>query len=344
MKKWIGWILKTVLPLILGAYLVWYFFDRMTSADKAIFYQAIRKADYLWVILSLILSFGALLSRAYRWKYVLEPLGYKTRFWNRYHALMIGYIVNLTIPRAGEASRAMMLYRSDGVPFSKSFGTILAERAVDLVMLGLVLLLTISIGHSDFWQIKEHVEHYFEGGKTASGNEWGTVVLVALGVLAFGGLVLILVLRKLREKLIGFIKDVFAGIFAVFRSAHPFSYAGHTFLIWVLYVTYFAICFFSLEETSSIPFAGILIAFIAGSLGISFTNGGIGSFPLLVGLVLGFYLGEKHDVAATAIGSALGMIIWASQTIMVIILGLISLVLLPKNYTAKERTDNELPV
>lgn len=341
MKKGIGILLKTVLPLALGVYLVWYFFDRMTPADKEIFSKAISEANYFWIFLSLFMSFLALLSRAYRWKYVLEPLGYETRFWNRYHALMIGYIVNLTIPRAGEASRAVMLSRSDGVPFSKSFGTILAERAVDLVMLGGVLLLTTTVGYHDFWKIKFEIEQHFGGGAETPGSSWGSYIGYIIGGLAFAGLLLVVFLRKLRDKLIGFVRDVFAGVFAIFRSRHPFSYLGHTLLIWTLYISYFGICFFSLEETSDIPFAGILIAFIAGSLGISFTNGGIGSFPLLVGLVLSFYLSERHGDAAAAIGGALGMIIWASQTLMIILLGLMSFVMLPKNYSSKDTSKDE---
>lgn len=335
MKKLIGILLKTVLPLALGIYLVWYFFDRMSADDKAIFFKAIKEANYLWIIASLLLSFLSLLSRAYRWKYVLEPLGHKTKFWNRYHALMIGYIVNLTIPRAGEASRAAMLYRSDGVPFTKSFGTIIAERAVDLVMLMGVVLLTTAVGYDDFWKIKHDIETQLAPQKAAeAGISWTTIILYSIAALAVLGGIFVLFVEKLRKKLFQLVRDIFAGVFAIFRSKHPFSYIGHTFFIWLLYISYFSICFFSLDETSDVPFSGILIAFIAGSLGISFTNGGIGSFPLLVGLALNFYLQEEHGAAATGIGAALGMLIWSSQTVMIILLGGLSFALLPKNYTS----------
>jgi glycosyltransferase 2 family protein len=333
MKRLVGILLKTVLPLALGVWLVWYFFDRMTPSDKGFFYKAINEANYFWIVLSLLLSFLSLLSRAYRWKYVLEPLGYKTRFWNRYHALMIGYIVNLTIPRAGEASRAAMLYRSDGVPFSKSFGTILAERAVDLVMLFCVVLITIWIGRDDFWNIKYRVEHSFGGGDTSGETSWVTYVLYGLGLLLFAALIAVSMIKRLRDKLILFVKDVFAGIFSILRSRNPLGYFSHTLFIWLMYVSYFSIAFFSLDDAKDIPFAGIMIAFVAGSLGISFTNGGIGAFPLLVGLVLDFYLGGENGAA---IGGALGMIIWSSQTLMMILLGALSFVLLPKNYSAKD--------
>lgn len=342
MKKFsiIG-LLKIVLPLLLGVYLIWYFFDNMSEKELTGFYKALKDANYFWIFLSLILSFGAFLLRAYRWKYVLEPMGYKTKFWNRYHAMMIGYIVNLTIPRAGEASRAAMLFRSDGVPFSKSFGTILAERAVDLIMLASVAALTAILGYDNFVKIFDEIKTNFSPSENASkGFPWKIVIYGVLG-LGFLGMIALMTFKKgLRNKIIGFAKDVFAGLISIFKSKHPWTYLGQTLAIWALYVVYFAVPFLSLEQTKDFPIAGILLAFIAGSLGITFTNGGIGSFPLLVGIAVAFFLGA-NDPNASATGKALGMIIWISQTLFLIILGLLSLVLLPKNYN-KEDVETEL--
>jgi hypothetical protein len=87
--------------------------------------------------------------------------------------------------------------------------------------------------------------------------------------------------------------------------------------------------------------SGIFLGFIAGSLGIVLTNGGIGTYPVLVGLVVAFYIGKDYPEEALGIGTALGWIIWLSQTIMMIVLGLISLVLIPKNFT-EENVENKL--
>ncbi len=335
-------LIKTVLPLALGIYLIWYFFSNMSDQSLEVFYAALQDANYFWIVLSLVLSFCAFAIRAYRWKYVLEPLGYTTKFWNRYHALMIGYVVNLTIPRAGEASRAAMLYRSDGVPFSKSFGTIIGERAVDLCMLASVALLTAFLRYDDFTAIFARIKTEFAPKPTSAGGfPWGKLIygVVALLFLAFVAKLVFSV--KWRKKLIGFLQDVVVGLLSVFKSKNPLAYVLATLSIWTLYVLYFAIPFFSLEQTKDIPFDGILLAFIAGSLGITFTNGGIGTFPLLVGLVVVFFLG-KDQPDSQAIGNALGMIIWVSQTLLLIILGLISMAMLPKNYT-KDHVETELP-
>lgn len=330
MKRTAGILLKTVLPLALGVYLIWYFFTSMEPEVEAAFYKALREANYFWIFLSLLLSFFALLSRAYRWKYLLEPMGYKTSLWNRYHAIMIGYIVNLTIPRAGEASRAAMLYRSDGIPFAKSFGTILAERVFDLIMLFSVALLASIVGAGDFWKIKGLIEDIGNDPESASKVQLIKWIVIGVFAAAFGVVVLI---KKIRQKVIGFIKGIFAGVLSVFKTKNPVGFIGHTLFIWILYVVYFAICFFALDETSGVPAKGMLLAFLAGSLGITLTNGGLGIFPIVVGLVIEYYLKDEYGAQAQGIGWALGMIIWSSQTILIIILGVISFFLLPKNYS-----------
>lgn len=331
MKKVAGILLKTVLPLVLGVYLIWFFFQSMDTEVKRFFYKSIREANYFWIFLSLLLSFFAYLSRAYRWRYLLEPMGYKTSFWNRYHAVMIGYIMNLTIPRAGEATRAGMLYRSDGVPFSKSFGTILAERVFDLIMLLSVAVLASVLGAKDFWNIKQLIEGSFPVG-TESESKFQLIKWIIIGVFALV-FVIVFAIKSIRQKIINFIKGLISGVLSVFKTKNPVGFIGHTLFIWFLYVFYFGICFFALPETSQVSSTGMLLAFLAGSLGITLTNGGIGVFPLVVGLVIEYYLKDQFGEQARGLGWALGMIIWSSQTFLVIVLGLLSFYLLPKNYS-----------
>jgi glycosyltransferase 2 family protein len=336
MKKGLSFFLKTFIPLGLGIYLIWFFFANMSDSALEQFQTALHEANYLYLGLSLLIGFAALVSRAIRWSYVLEPLGHKTPLWNRYHSIVIGYLINLTIPRAGEASRSVMLYRSDKVPFAKSFGTIVAERAIDLAMLATVGFITMYLGASDFDQIWAEMLKRF-GAKPSSdgGFPWKYLFL---GLVILGALALFFIIKRkpaLRAKLLEFIQGLVGGIFSVFKSKRPLAYLLHTLFIWFCYLTMFGVCFYSLESTQDIPLKGILIAFIAGSIGITFTNGGIGTYPLLVGLVIAHYLSTDQPDKAEGIGNALGMLIWGSQTIMMIVLGLISLILIPKNHSAK---------
>lgn len=327
------------MPLAIGVYLLWHFYSAMDEATKEVFFKAIDEANYFWIFLSVLLGFISHVVRAYRWKYTLEPIGYAPKFWHRYHALMIGYIVNLLIPRAGEATRAAMLYQTDKIPFSKSFGTIIGERVFDLLMLGITLLAALVLNFEDLISLRDILS---ESSKGNSGGE-GWFMNVFLSVIIGGALLFAILWWKIkvfREKFKQFIRDVFQGAMAIFKSKHPWRFIFQTLLIWALYFTFFGICFFAFESTSDFPFGGILIGYIAGTLGIMFTNGGIGAYPYLVGVVVTFYMGDSFETTqeSEGIGKALGMIIWLSQTLLMILLGLISLVLIPRNYK-KEKHD-----
>jgi glycosyltransferase 2 family protein len=247
-------------------------------------------------------------------------------------------LVNFTIPRSGEASRAAMLYRSDGVPFSKSFGTIVAERAVDFAMLLTIVGVTALLSFPDLMELKAQA---LSQKTEVTSTGFSLTSLIKYVVLAGIVFLLYLFIAKpaFRNKFIAFGRDVLAGIFAIFKSKNPLGYVWQTLAIWLLYLIVFALPFFALEETKHMAMNAILVGFVAGSIGITFTNGGIGAFPLLVGLVVGYYLGATMGDQASSIGKAIGMLIWVSQTLLFILLGLISLLKLPKNFSAETSTN-----
>jgi uncharacterized membrane protein YbhN (UPF0104 family) len=344
LKKTIITLVKTVLPLAIGIYLFWLFFSSMSQEHINSFKKALREANYFWVFLAMVLEFISLWSRAVRWNYMLEPMGYKAPWKHRYHAMMIGYLANYTIPRAGEPTRAAMLFRSDGIPFAKSFGTIIAERAVDVLMLGLVTSIAMLIGYNDLMSIFTEIEHQLGGSQTVTAEDGISLkhILYAVGgCIVLLGLMAYFFSKKIREKLTHFIKGILNGVFAIFKTKNPWGFIFHTFIIWICWILMFIVPFYSLSETSNVPFTGMLIGFVIGSVGMSFTNGGIGVYPLLVGLVVSFYLQGDYPTEAKGLGNALGMIIWLGNTAIMILLGLISLALLPKNYTNQDDTSRE---
>jgi uncharacterized membrane protein YbhN (UPF0104 family) len=327
-KKQLIKILKTVLPLLLGVYLTWFIFHSMSDESLLFFYKSLNEANYFFVFISLLLAGFADYARAKRWQYTLEPLGYITNTWNRFYAMMIGYVVNLTIPRAGEASRAIMLQQSDGVPFVKSFGTIIMERIVDVLILGIISVITFFMVGADFWEIKNEIINKL--GVNEDSNSFYLILkwtLFSIFVLVF---IIVSFVRSVRKKIIEFVLSLKEGVFSIFKIQKPGKYLLYTFLIWASYILIFIIQFQALNETANVPVRGILLAFILGAGGISFTNGGIGTYPLLVGIVTGFYLKKEGIDHPEAIANALGMLIWLSQTLLMLVLGLISLYILPR--------------
>ncbi len=327
MKKILVIALKTLLPLLFGVFLFVYFFQKMAPEVKEAFFKALKEANYFWILLSVLAGVLAIFSRAERWKYMLEPIGFPTRFWNRVHAVTIGYLVNLTIPRAGEASRAGVLLRTEKTPFASAFGTIIAERVLDVIMLFLILLISISISAEDFWKIKQEIQNSF-GKSNSTGFSWVKWIFIGLFI---GGTIVFFVLKKVREKIISIARNLLSGALGIFKTKHPFRFLGHTLFIWCCYLIVFYLPVLSLDELANLPLKAVLIGFIAGSIGISLTNGGIGVFPLLVGLVVNYFLKDELGDKAEGLGYALGMLIWGSQTIVVIIGGLVSLSIVSLN-------------
>lgn len=138
-------ILKLFFPLALGIFLCWYAYGQFNEEQLAEIKQKFLQADYFYIGLSVFFGFLSNVSRALRWQLLLAPLGYSTRWSNRIMAVFSGYLINITIPRSGEISRALVVNRYDGVPFDKAFGTIISERVIDLLLLLFFTLLAFLI-------------------------------------------------------------------------------------------------------------------------------------------------------------------------------------------------------
>lgn len=333
MKSKIISALKLILPLGFGVFLIWLFYDALCEGQKKTLFDAFKKANYFWVFLALIFSFSSHLSRAWRWRYLLSPMGYKVKFWNAYHAVMIGYIVNLVFPRAGEVSRAGVLSRTEKVPFQKGFGTILAERAVDLGMLGIVVLITLGLQMDKIDLFQAKIAEFGSNGGGCGNTLIFSILgkIVTYGILAgIAGIIILTIVKKsFRAKIGKFLKELWEGVISIFKTKYKFQFIGHTFFIWIMYVMMFSVCFYAIEETSHLGIDAMLAGFVAGTFGIVLVQGGIGVYPALVSMVLVVYMSDDPEAAAQTL--ALGWIIWTSQTIMVIVLGLISLAINGKN-------------
>ena len=138
-------IAKTLLPFLVGILFIYLSVRTTTAEDRATIYAAIKDADYRFIFLSLIMGLLSHFSRAYRWNFMLHPLGYRPRLVNNTLAIFITYIANLGVPRSGELFRATVMQTYEGIPFEKSFGTIIAERTVDLLMLFLTIGIALTL-------------------------------------------------------------------------------------------------------------------------------------------------------------------------------------------------------
>jgi glycosyltransferase 2 family protein len=315
LKKQISKWLTILIPLFIGIGIIYYQYTTLKPDEIDKIKRSFQKADYSFIVLSLMIACVGYWSRAYRWKFALNHLGYQTKFHNNFFTVCVSYLVNLTVPRSGEISRAALLKKYENVPFDKAFGTIVAERIVDL----LIFLLFVFIGFiSQFDAI-----YQFLLSKNVSLQY---LIYYGIAAIAMGVIFLLIwiyaewpIILKLKKKLSGLIE----GMTTVLKMKDKWKYIFHSFFIWITYLTMFYVAIFALPETAEISFDIIIMGFIFGSLAVGFSNGGLGAYPFSIALIFSLY-GISNDI-----GIAFGWLVWTSQTILAILLGLISYVLLP---------------
>lgn len=273
-----------------------------------------QNANYGFIAVSSVFSIISLASRGYRWRYSLEHMGYFSQFRNNFAAVCIGYLMNYTVPRSGEVSRALVLKKYNDIPFDKAFGTIIAERVIDLfILIGFILTALIL----QFDQLQSFLTATIPVEK-----------LMYLGFIGlFGFIIVVLLFIYSNWKPILFIKEkisgLIEGLLSTFKMPNRVPFLAHTAVIWISYVLTFYSAVFALPETSDIGFGVIVTAFVVGSLAVTFTNGGFGAFPLMIAQILVLY-----NIPETA-GTTFGWILWTSQTALVVLLGGLSFLLLP---------------
>jgi uncharacterized protein (TIRG00374 family) len=329
LKKTIINILKIIIPLFLGVYIFWYFWSSFDEQQKQDFFDVFKEADYFWVAMALIIGFISHWSRAVRWKYALKPMGYTPSTFNSYNAIMIGYIANILVPRMGEASRAGVLQTTEKVPFVKGFGSIVAERIIDVICLAIIA------GTAFIFNIQKIYELYelTKSDKKEGSGGIPTSIIVIFCVLLIGALGFLYLYKtkpKFKEKFLGFFKGLMEGLFAIFKMKDRVPYLLHTMLIWTCYVGMFWVVFYATDFTKDLPVSAIMIGFVAGTIGFIVTQGGIGTYPIMVGAVITFsanpeLLAENGLDGIPGEHFGFGGLVWASQTVLIVVLGLISL-------------------
>ena len=303
--------LRISIPLVLAVFFGWFTFSKLPVSTIIPY---VKSANYWWILLGMFFGLLSHLSRAYRWKYLLEPMGYTIKLPNSIMAVFITYFANYGIPRSGEVLRAAVLTNYEDVPFEKGFGTIVAERMADLLVMLSIMAITLVL---EFDFIIEILQKSFQPKK-----------LILLGVI--GVLIILLVFYFIKKsqskfalKVKAFFKGLIEGVLSIFKMKNKWAFIAHTLFIWVMYLLMFYVTTYALPEISNISIGAILVAFIAASFTIAATNGGIFVYPAAVMAAFTVF-GISKDPSY-----AFGWIMWSSQTIMIIILGSLSFLYLP---------------
>jgi uncharacterized membrane protein YbhN (UPF0104 family) len=318
--------LKFICFLAIGLGLVWLVTHNLTDKEKDDIFNSLEHANYWLLIPVIIVGIASHWYRAVRWKLIMEPMGYHPSTLNTFFAVMVGYLANLAVPRLGEVTRCGIVARYEKIPVDKLVGTMIAERAVDMLLLLILMVITVVIqidviGGLFVAEIWQPIENKMGGaGSSRSLIIGGAVVLLLLiGYIGF---------RLISRSRIGIkIRALAHGVWDGIRSIGQMEKKGwfifYSILIWLMYFAMMYLGFYCMEETRYLGLKAALAVLIIGSVGMIVTPGGTGAYQFLVQRTLMVY--GVLDTTAYAFG----WIVWSAQTLLVLIVGVASLIALP---------------
>lgn len=297
----------------------------MNVSERKEFQTALADANYVLIIPVLLMSLLSHLSRAVRWKILIEPLGYHPKTHNTFFSVMVGYLANSALPRLGEVLKCTILGKYEKIPAGPLVGTILLERTVDLITYALLIALTIALQASVIGpKVMDIINNIGEGSHFPY---WLKIMIflaaVAAVIFFFRWLFRRYPNNRVVSRLRHISKDVAAGFATIKHIKNRGWFLAHTLFIWTMYLLEIYIGFRAVEATSHLSLAAACSLLTIGTLAMIVTPNGIGAFPIAIAGVLTLY------GVTSGVGKSFGWIIWGVTTGIVLVFGILSLILIP---------------
>ena len=318
----------------IGVFLVWWSLHQIPKDKWGEFKNSLITAKYGLIIPVLAILSLSHIIRALRWRILMKPMGYTPAFANTFFAVMIGYLANLAVPRLGEVLKCTILARYEKVPAEKLVGTIVAERAFDVISLGFVFLLAFIL---QFEVVGEYGKQLFrELFQNKSGQfSINKILIVATVLLICFAAIKIWFKQFAHLKLVILFKKILRGIWEGLSSVNKLQQKGlfifYSVAIWSLYIIGTWVGLSATQGTAHLGIQEAISALAFASIGMIVTPGGIGAYAFFMAKVL-----EKNDIPFE-IGFANGTLQWFAQFIIVLIIGTVCVVLLPIYNKSKEK-------
>jgi len=340
MRKRLFFILQYIIFLGLGIFLVWWSIHKLSDHDYLEFIGSLKNANYYLLIPVFLILTISHLSRALRWKILMASMGYKPKLSNTFCAVMIGYLANLAFPRLGELLKCTILAKYEKVPPDKLVGTILIERAVDLLSFFIIILISLLsqakiVGN--YAQVA--FDKYFLSENTG-------MAIIKISVIVFSVAAAFFLLKyifrkylhiKFIQKIRGIFNGIVEGLLSVKKMKNKWLFIFHSVFIWCCYLAGTYLGFHAIKETAALPVLAAFPVLAFGTLAMIITPGGIGLYPvfLMEAMIL-------YDIPESY-GTANGWLQWSAQFFLILIVGFVCLLILPylnksKNEISQQHT------
>ncbi|OOG78891.1 lysylphosphatidylglycerol synthase transmembrane domain-containing protein [Algoriphagus sp. A40] len=309
--------IQVAISLAIAFWIFWFLYKDIQFSSLL---DQVRSSNWFWILLSLAISLFGYWLRGWRWSLLLDfEEGKKVTANRAYHAVMVGYLVNLLVPRAGEVARCGVLSRTNGISVGHLFGTVLLERSIDLLFLVFTIILAFLVENQLFLALSgELIDLETLGGKLQSN------LPILIGGAAVFIVFIYLLLKKFQDhglvkKFQNFGRHLLTGLKSIGRLKNPSGFWISSILIWVIYFITMQMVSIGIQSTANLTPGEVLLVMVMGTIGmVAPVQGGIGTFHALVAYILIQFGISESD------GKIFAAIIHGTQVIMVLIAGLVS--------------------
>lgn len=312
-KKVLG-VVKVLVSVLLAAFLLYLVFKNI---DWIEFWEKAKTVNIWWVILSVSISLIAFFARAYRWNLLLEPLGYDLKTGRTTLAVMIGYLANLAIPRLGEISRCGVLNRNDKVTMAHGFGSVVAERIVDLLTLFLLIFISLIV---EYDRITSFLVEAYSGLNLPS---YVIYIFIGFSLAGFGFLVYVVRKRNsMTGKFAELIKSFVDGLLSLGKIKNITGFIVSSLIIWIVYYLMAYVIVFAIPETSNLGLGAGFLILVTGGIALSIpVQSGFGTYHGMVAGMLFLYGIDKTS------GLFFATLMHTSQIVSIAIFGTVAFIL-----------------
>ncbi|MXV38602.1 flippase-like domain-containing protein [Flavobacteriaceae bacterium Ap0902] len=315
--------LTILISIILASVLIWW---AMRDLDIDRTWESVRHANYWWISASVILGMLAYCLRSERWRMLLAPMDHKPKSSHAFYAVCMNYFWNLVIPRSGEVARCTSLYALDKTPVDKSFGTVISERVIDMICLMFMGVLTIVFNFDVFVNLLREIKIARTTNPSEPSSNVGLYIFGSVALLI--GILIFIFWKSLKKlplysKITTFIFGLKQGLKTIFQLKEKWKFIILTILIWIFYYLMTYLVVFALPETAHLsPAIGIYLLLVGGIGMVIPASGGIGAYHSALGI--GFLaIGLSKEIGVT-----FAFLVHTPHTLIALILGLISLVMM----------------
>ena len=331
-SRW-GDVLRLVIFLGIGIFFIYWFLLKLDADQKAAIWQSFTEANYWWVAVAMVCCLLSHLVRAMRWKLLFKPIGYNPSLSSTFGSVVVAYLANLAFPRAGEVMRCATMRTAEGIPMEKSLGTVVTERIIDVIAFALVVVIGLlaMFGQAKDW-LYDTLSEKYDNLPNMAMIIGALVVLAALAFIAYKLLWKKLLHIKPFKKIDDLVRGMVDGVKSILHLGPKASllFLLYSVIIYLLYILGGLIIFQAFDATRGLGFDAAFVTYLFGTVGMTFSQGGIGVYPVLVQLSLDLYSIPME------VGTACGWLLWGSQQDVVIAVGAAFLVY----FSIKKRRKN----